>query len=237
MSTALDTLALAETPEGIELALRPAGVVPRALAYATDFGLRLVVLIAAAIALGQLRGLGMALLLILYFLLEWWYPVVFELMPGAATPGKRLLGLKVVMDNGLPITPAASLVRNLLRAADQLPGLYAFGIVSMLLRPDFKRLGDLAAGTLVVHHDSATLHGAMPAADPIAPRLPLDTPAQAAVVAWAGRIPRLTPERAEELAALAEPVLPAPTEAAPSAQQRLLAVAHWLLGRRSGAAA
>ena len=59
--------------------------------------------------------------MILLFALEWLYPVVFELTPSGATPGKRVFGLRVVMDNGLPVTPAASMTRNLLRAADFLP--------------------------------------------------------------------------------------------------------------------
>ena len=67
-----------------------------------------------------------------------------------------MFGLKVVMDNGLPVTPAASLTRNLLRVADFLPFGYGFAIVSMLLRRDCKRLGDIAAATLVVHEPQAT---------------------------------------------------------------------------------
>ena len=59
------------------------------------------------------------------------------------------------MDNGLPVTPAASMTRNLLRVADFLPFGYGFAIVSMLLRRDCKRLGDLAAATLVVHEPRA----------------------------------------------------------------------------------
>ena len=55
------------------------------------------------------------------------------------------------MDNGLPVTPAAALSRNLLRAADFLPFAYGFAIVSMLVRHDCKRLGDIAAATIVVH--------------------------------------------------------------------------------------
>ncbi len=89
--------------------------------------------------------------LIVAFLLEWLYPVAFELTRWGATPGKRALGLKVVMDNGLPVTPAASLTRNLLRVADFLPFLYGFATVCLLTRRDFKRLGDLAAATLVVY--------------------------------------------------------------------------------------
>ena len=84
-------------------------------------------------------------------MLEWFYPVVFELSRSGATPGKSVVGIKVVMDNGLPVTPAASFTRNLLRVADFLPFLFGAAIVSMLLRQDSKRLGDLAAATIVVH--------------------------------------------------------------------------------------
>src|SRR5688572_31014186 len=97
----------------------------------------------------------MAVWLILVFACEWLYPIIFELRGPGATPGKRVFKLKVVMDNGLPVTPAASLTRNLLRAADFLPFLYGFAIVSMLLRRDCKRLGDIAAATIVVHQPSA----------------------------------------------------------------------------------
>src|SRR4051812_32435852 len=102
-----------------------------------------------------LGGIGVAFLLILFFALEWCYPIAFELTSSGATPGKRVFGLKVVMDNGLPITPAASVTRNLLRAADFLPFGYGFAITSMLLRGDCKRLGDIAAATLVVHEPRA----------------------------------------------------------------------------------
>lgn len=231
----LDTLFVSETPEGIELAQRPASVVARSLAFAVDFGLRAVIWFIAGIALSQLRGVGSALFLVLIFLLEWLYPVMFELSPMGTTPGKRLLGLRVVMDSGLPITPAASLTRNLLRAADFLPVLYGVGIVTLLLRPDAKRIGDVVAGTLVVHDERVTLHRALPEAPPLAPAQPLSARAQAAVLAWAGRVPRLTAERAQELAAIAQPVLPAadgPRTPDRDATERLLGVAHWLLGRR-----
>jgi uncharacterized RDD family membrane protein YckC len=92
----LDTTLLAETPEGIDILLRPAGVVPRALAYALDWGLRITVFVTALMLIRATRGasggLGNGLSFILYFGLEWIYPIVFELLPGAATPGKRVLG-------------------------------------------------------------------------------------------------------------------------------------------------
>ena len=146
----LDTLHTAETPEGIALSLRPAGVMARCLAWLLDFLVRAVLFVIIAIAGRAFGGLGTALLLIAFFALEWLYPVVFELSRSGATPGKRAMGLRVVMDSGLPVTPAASFIRNLLRTADFLPAMYAAAVATMLLRDDSKRLGDLAAGTLVV---------------------------------------------------------------------------------------
>lgn len=232
----LDTLFTAEAPEGIALSLRPAGLVPRALAFGIDFGIRLGLLIVASLATLPFEGVGAGLLMVIFFLIEWFYPVFFELGRRAATPGKRAMGLRVVMDSGLPVTPAASLTRNLLRAADFLPFLYAGAVLSMLLRPDFKRLGDLAAGTLVVYDETVHLHGDVPPAPAAAPGRPLASREQAAVLAWAARAPRLTPERLEELARLAEPAWAPPDAAAPGEQApgtaRLLPVAHWLMGRR-----
>lgn len=232
----LDTLYTAETPEGIALQLRPAGIVARCLAYLIDFGIRLVLFLVIAMGAGAVGGMGMALLLISYFALEWLYPVVFELAQSGATPGKRVMGLQVVMDSGLPLTPGASIIRNLLRAADFMPAFYAAGAATMLLRPDFKRLGDLAAGTLVVYCENVRLHGELPPAPPLAPARPLAQREQVAILSWAARATRLTPERLEELAKLAEPVLAGRPGVAGSTTQRLLGLAQWLLGRRESQA-
>jgi uncharacterized RDD family membrane protein YckC len=114
----LDTLYTAETPEGIALSLRPAGVASRVLAYMVDLLVRAGMYLAVVLLALPFGGMGMGLLLVSYFLLEWFYPVLFELTRSGATPGKRAFGLQVVMDSGLPVTPAAALTRNLLRAAD-----------------------------------------------------------------------------------------------------------------------
>ena len=145
-------------------------------------------------------------------------------------PAASLEGL--VMDSGLPVTPGASIVRNLLRAADFLPFLYAGGAVASLLRSDFKRLGDMAAGTLVVYNETVRLHGAVPQAAPLAPPRPLTQQEQAAIVAWAGRAPRLTPQRFEELAQLAEPLAGDGRDDPEATTRRLLGIAHWILGAR-----
>ena len=228
----LDTLCTAEAPEGIALALRPAGMMPRSYAYLIDAAIRGALLIGALIALANFQRMGTAILLVLVFGLEWLYPVVFELLPGAATPGKRAMGLRVVMDSGLPVTPAASMLRNLLRAADFLPVGYAFGLLLVLLRSDFKRLGDLAAGTLVVHTAAARLDGPLPEAPPVAPARTLAPREQAALIAWAGRAARLTPQRLDELAAIAAPALLPHGTSAAAATRTLLGMAHWLLGSR-----
>jgi uncharacterized RDD family membrane protein YckC len=229
-AAALDTVFVTETPEGIALPLRPAGMMTRSFAFMIDALLRGVVLIAASSVLSAMSQFGTGLFLVLLFAVEWLYPVLFELLPGSATPGKRALNLRVVMDSGLPVTPAASLVRNLLRTADFLPVGYALGLLMLLVRPDFKRLGDLAAGTLVIHTGGAHLDGPLPAADPAPPARPLSSREQAAIVAWAGRAARLTPERLEELAALAGPI--APASASNTRTAPLLGVAQWLVGRR-----
>jgi len=170
---------------------------------------------------------------VLLFLLEWFYPIAFELGRSGATPGKKTFGLKVVMDNGLPITPAASFMRNLLRAADFLPFCYGFAIVSMLLRGDCKRLGDIAAATLVVHEPQAAPRITLQQVEPIAPVRPLAPRDQAALVALAARAPTLTGERLDELAALAACVSGDQGHAGGAVTHRVLGVAQWLVGRRT----
>lgn len=205
------------------------------MAFLLDLLIRLSINLAIGLTLGALGNFGSGLFLITLFCVEWLYPIVFELSRWGATPGKRALGLRVVMDTGLPITPAASFTRNLLRVADFLPLAYGFGILSLLLNRECKRLGDLAAGTLVVHAKPVLLHDAPPAAAPLAPARPLNAEQQAAVLSWAGRAKRLTPARFEELALLAAPVLPAaqPDEAKRSPAERLLGVAQWLMGNKA----
>jgi uncharacterized RDD family membrane protein YckC len=228
----LDTVVSAETPEGILLELRPAGLSARFYAFALDWLIRLMIFYAVASVAAILGGIGVAVWIVLFFLLEWFYPVFFELSRSGATPGKRIFGLKVVMDNGLPITPAASFTRNLLRAADFLPFFYGFAIVSMLLRADCKRLGDIAAATLVVHQPVPVPRVVLEQVTPLAPVRPLSPRDQAAVMALSARAPTLTVERLDELAALAASVSGDEGHAGPNVTRRVLGVAQWLLGRR-----
>lgn len=222
-----------ETPEGILLELRPAGICARACAFLIDGIIRLAAIYAVGMATAFLGGFGMAFWIIFIFGMEWFYPVVFELRTGAATPGKRVFGLRVVMDNGLPVTAAASVTRNLLRAADFLPFGYGFALVSMLLRRDCKRLGDIAAATMVVHEPQAELRFKPERIEPVVPLMPLSPDEQAALIALAARAPRLTKERLDELAALAAVVSGDSGRSGRDVTQRVLGVANWALGRRS----
>lgn len=230
----LDTALERETPEGIALELRPAGVPVRVAAFLIDLSIRGALLVVAAIGMQLLGDAGVGIFLLTAFMVEWLYPVVFELGRHGATPGKRALALKVVMDTGLPVTPGASLARNLLRVADFMPLVYGFGLVCMLLRTDFRRLGDIAAGTLVVHRSPRPARGELPQVQPRPPAIALGPREQAVLVMLAARAPTLTGERLHELAALAAPA--AGEDAQPGSEaltDKVLGVAQWLLGRRT----
>jgi uncharacterized RDD family membrane protein YckC len=195
----LDTARRIATPEGIELTLRLAGPVPRALAWSIDVAFRALLLIALGLIAGALQKFGAALMLIAAFILEWLYPAWFEVVWGA-TPGKRALGLMVLHDDGTPVRWPAALTRNLLRAADFLPVLYFAGFVAMVLNRDFKRLGDLAANTLVVYRGEKLRALQIPPAEPTVVSIPLSIAEQRAVLDFAERFSGLTEERAQELA-------------------------------------
>jgi len=228
----LDTAVHAETPEGIVIELHPAGLSPRAQAYFLDLLIRFGVLFIIMMFATMMEGIGAGIIFISWFLMEWFYPVIFELSRWGATPGKRACGLKVVMDSGLPITPAASVTRNLLRAADFLPFFYGFGALSMLLRKDFKRFGDIAAATLVVYQPPPAGKVKIDVVPPVAPAFALAPQDQAAVIALAARASRLTPERVDELAAIAAPICGDAGRSGSEVTLRVLGVAQWLLGNR-----
>jgi uncharacterized RDD family membrane protein YckC len=225
----LDTVVLTETPEGILLELRPAGLSARCYAFLLDWLIQIFALSILASITQFMGGMGVAVYLIAAFLVNWFYPVAFELSSWGATPGKRAFDLKVVMDGGLPITPAASLIRNLLRIVDTIPGC---AIASMLIRPDFKRLGDIAAATLVVHQPRTSPKFALPQVELVQPALLLSPRDQAAVIALASRAAKLTRDRMDELAALAARVSGDTGRSGPEVTRRVLGVAQWLLGHR-----
>jgi uncharacterized RDD family membrane protein YckC len=149
------------TPENVEITYELAGIGSRALAAIVDaliHALMFALIIGAVIALGQagvtlppelapwIGGAGILLL----FGLFWGYYIYFETRWSGQTPGKRVVGLRVIKDGGYPIDFRAALIRNLMRYVDYLPGAYGVGVLSIFFSRDYKRLGDFVAGTLVV---------------------------------------------------------------------------------------
>lgn len=178
--------------------LRVAGPVVRAAALGIDTLIKGALYLALTPLFG-FSGLGLGMFLLGMFLLEWFYPVLFEIWRGA-TPGKRAMGLMVVQDDGTPVTPTASVIRNLLRVVDFLPLFYGAGLVSTLVDRDFRRLGDLAAGTLVVHVESRLHRDEIPPHPPLPLPRTLSLETQQAILDYAERSPRLSPQRRAELA-------------------------------------
>lgn len=159
-----DDKLIIETPEQTVLEFPLAGIGSRALALAIDtllqFGVLIVLALVAALIsyLGFLPQMGKqyvyALLIFAAFLSQFAYFAFFEAIWNGQTPGKRWTRLRVIEDSGRPLGTQAAILRNLMRIVDVLPSMYAAGIVTCLLSPQSKRIGDYAAGTVVVHERS-----------------------------------------------------------------------------------
>jgi len=229
LHTKLDTTRRIEVPEGIEIELPLAGLVSRSLAFLLDGIIRWIALwiISAVVAFAGKFGIGFYS--ILFFLAEWFYPVFFEVLNGGQTPGKKSMGIRVVNDDGTPVTWSTSLVRNLLRFVDFLPLFYATGIVSLCVSSQFKHLGDFAAGTLVVHTAEKKSVPAKLEVQPRAPRISLALHEQSAIIAYAERRDGLSEGRRYELANWLSPFLKESEQE--KAQQVLLSLAKYLRGQ------
>ena len=218
-----------ETPESIDLQATPAGVGPRALAYLLDFIIRLFVgiVLFIVLAFGGIAGLGV--FAVCAFLLEWFYPVVFEVLWHGQTPGKKQMGIAVVHDDLTPISWGTSIVRNLLRFADLLPAFFFFGLVSMLLTKSYQRLGDLVAGTLVVYRRKEKPQRALPQYQPHPPPMALDRDDQIAIIGFTQRHDQISEDRQQELADILAPMLPVDRQ---HRVNYLRGIGGWLLGGR-----
>lgn len=206
---------------------RPAGLVPRALAFGLDLAIRGAILFVLALGLGLLGKFGMGVGALLLFLVQWWYMVLFEVLNQGRTPGKLWLGLKVIHDDGTPIGWASSLTRNLLRFVDMLPFGYFLGALCCLSQPSFKRFGDLAAGSLVVYQEKPATTPELPLVEVQTSPVALEAAEQRALIAFAERHTSLSAERRHELAAiLAEPL----NTPADQAESRINGIARTLLG-------
>ncbi|GHV40870.1 RDD family protein [Spirochaetia bacterium] len=234
-----------ETPEGIEFVLFPAGPLIRSCAWGIDQLIQWTLILILSIVSGVLgrRSGGLWLLLILFFCIDWFYHVIWEVLFRGQSPGKRIMGIRVVGSGGEPVSPGGSFLRNLLRFADTFLFLYPIVLVCMSASQGFRRLGDWAGGTLVVYTGPA-LPRFRPAAVPPVPGLAgLELPGRRligtlsfeekqAILMFARRYPLLGKARADEIAAaftaqLRDPAAGDGTEG-PSPSAFLLGVAQVL---------
>ena len=220
-STLVETAIHVEIPEDVRLTFRLAGPATRLGAYAVDVGIRalaftgLLWVVALTLPVLSLGGASWGIVLLALFFMEWGYGFTFEALWNGQTPGKRAFGLRVVKEDGYAIGVHDALVRNLLRAADVLPVFYGVGFVSVLLTPRLQRLGDLAAGTMVVREPRHRLKRETPDLHDM-PRLSPEELTSAwrptertldVIHAFALRRDELSPGRAREIAwILAEPL-------------------------------
>lgn len=178
------------TPEGVTLELVLAGLGSRAIAALLDGLIKAVVTIAVIVALYGGTGLldddvsagraasegfflGLAIGFVVIFVVNFFYDVLFETLSSGRTPGKRWTGLRVVRLGGGPVGFMASAVRNLVRIVDSLPAAYAIGMIAVVFSSKNQRLGDMAAGTIVVRDEKA-VSSATPWTPPTSAPMALD---------------------------------------------------------------
>ena len=146
-----------DTPEGVPLELTLAGVGSRFTAALLDYILQIVILVALALVLSYGAGfspgtssVSTAVWVVGFFLVFWGYDVAFEVLNSGRTPGKAMNGLRVVLESGAAVTFVPSAIRNVIRIIDLIPGNYLVGVTAILVTKKNQRIGDLAAGTLVI---------------------------------------------------------------------------------------
>ncbi len=208
----LDTAVCLVTPERVRFLYPLAGPFRRSLAYLIDaivlLGLATAgTYLASLVSLGSESGRGLSLAIL--FALIWGYGAVLEGTFNGQTVGKRALGLRVMTTQGVPITGSQATVRNLLGTVDgPFPFLYLPGLTAMFLTAKFQRLGDLAAGTMVVVEERRH-GGSVPRVDEaslggLPPLLPLRVSAgpdlARALSDYVRHRPRFNRERREEIA-------------------------------------
>jgi uncharacterized RDD family membrane protein YckC len=157
------------TPEGVEVELTLAGVGSRVIAGLIEFVIQLFVIISLLLILRPAGDAGAAIYTSASFALIFFYDVLFEVLGGGRTIGKRWAGLRVVRAGGRPITLARSALRNILRLIDILPGFYAVGMTAIFITSRNQRIGDLAAGSHVVrdrHGDRRHIESGLADIDP-----------------------------------------------------------------------
>jgi len=209
-----DSSLKALTPEGVEFVLYPAGLPVRTLAYAIDKSTQWIILLVTYISIRILRdGMGIWLFLILNFLVDWFYHVICELAFRGQSLGKRMTGIRVVRNDGSPVDPSSSFMRNLMRFADTFFFCFPIAFITIAASRGFRRIGDWAGGTLVVYtsmvknNPKGSLSLFLEKYEPVIPARPLSYDEKQAVLNFARRYPLLGEARANEIAAIYAPCL------------------------------
>lgn len=238
----LDTQFKIETPEGIELGIRIAGPIVRGIAFLIDSTIKMLVYITLYfIVIFSYIGFGesgfnvvVGMLLIFIFFFEWFYAVLFEIYANGATPGKKIMGIKVVYDSGVPVSWSASLTRNIVRFVDMFPFLYFFptcgvGLLFILFGKRFKRIGDIAAGTVVVYAKEKISTARIMEAEVLVPHQQLTLEEKKSIVMFSERHDIMTVSRAAELADLLEILT---EDTGDKGVNKLYRYASWVIGEK-----
>ena len=150
----LESAHVVRTPEYVEFEFPIAGLMSRTLAWLIDVLLStafsVTILVVLWMTLNVVPGVAAALSFLVWFLVMWGYFIVVEFRWAGQTIGKRVLSLRVIQESGVRIGFYESALRNLVRAIDNLPLLYLVGGTTALFSAKARRLGDYAAGTVVV---------------------------------------------------------------------------------------
>jgi uncharacterized RDD family membrane protein YckC len=157
-----------KTPEFVSLQFQSAGLGSRTAAFIIDQLILMTVNILIVLGLflflydldrlffmTEFLSFPIAITIIILFILNWGYFFFLEYFSGGKTLGKRIIGIRVIQENGHSITLLSSFIRNLLRIIDSLPANYLIGILMIFFHAKNKRIGDLVAGTIVVHERKA----------------------------------------------------------------------------------
>lgn len=229
----IDTLQSIELAEGIEIHLRAAGPFLRFVAYLLDVIFELLLLAALLMAVNVTASfwganVSQAFSLLCFFFVWWFYHVFFEVGRKGATPGKRIFGLRVVDEAGGSVTVGKSMVRNFLRGVEM---VIPFVPLVAFFHPRFQRLGDMAAGSMVVYAKPRVdqVVAGPPAMATVPVNRTLTREEEAAILSFRYRSGSWSDARRQELANHLQPLT---GEVGAKGVNKVLGMANWLEGQR-----
>lgn len=203
----IDNAINVESPLGVELTLYPAGLPVRTMAYLIDFGIKLIFYIAIDTISEFIGGLGIGVSLIIIFVTEWFYFVLWDTLNNGKPPGKIFMGLRTVHADGSPITLSGSVIRSFLLVVDIFPYFPFIGPISMAASRNYSRVGDLAASTMVVYDADSTIREPQRVQVRKSLPMPLSQDERQNFLAFQNRFEEFSKERQIELSETLKPLL------------------------------